>query len=512
MRTENTRKNLLTGIATTLAMTLLGFFTRRVFVDSVGIEYLGLNGLLTNILAAVSLIEGGFGTSIVFNLYKPLADGNRERIIALVQLYRRVYRLIAAGVLLTGLAIWPFLEVFIKDGEGLRYVSVVFFIFLFNSLVPYFSAHKWALINADQKQWRLAGINLGYQIGLSLAKLAILYFTRNYILYLVVEAIFALGLAAAVALRANRLYPFIVTRTRHRVDPATRRMITRNTGALFLHSLGGYMAHSTDNIVISSFVSVSMVGLYANYTLISSYVNTLLTQALESFSAGVGNLVATESSGRVYAVFRTIFLVNFLVISIPVIVLANIITPFITWWLGSEYVLGRATVVVILLNLFIFGMRSSALTFKVRSGIFVQDRFSPLIQGVVNLALSLWWVQLWGITGVLAATTVSVLAVGFWQYPRLIYKYTFHRPLREYFARYAIYTALALVALGVSRWVCGFFAHSGIWAIVERALVSLVVSGIIYWIFLHRTVEMRSLTSDYLKPIITNMFGYKKNS
>jgi O-antigen/teichoic acid export membrane protein len=503
MRTENSKKNLVAGIAITLSMTLLGFFTRKIFVDNIGIEYMGLNGLLSNILAAVSLLEGGMGGSIVYNLYKPLAEGDRERIVALVQLYRRIYRFIAGGVLIMGLAIYPFLGTFLKGGEGLQHVSAVFFIFLFNSILPYFTAHKWSIINADQKQWRMAGINLSYQVGMSLGRLAVVWFTGNYILYLVVESLFTVGQAVAVSRKANRLYPFIVTRVKHRVDESTRRAITRNSKALFLHSLGQYMVYSTDNIIISSFVGVAVMGVYSNYVLIETYVRTWMTQVLESFSASVGNLVATESTDRVHAVFRTIFLVNFVVVSIPVIVLANTVSPFVTWWLGADYVLNGATVAVALLNVYLFGMRSSALTFKVKSGIFVQDRFSPLIQGVINLVLSLLFVQWWGLTGVLIGTTLSLLAVGFWQSPRMLYKYTFQRPLGGYFARHGIYTALALVSLAVSWWVCRFFAtQSGLWPIVGRGSVSLAVPAAVYWLALRRTNEMTALMNNYVKPTL----------
>lgn len=502
MRTDNSRKNLISGISVTLLLTLLGFFTRKVFVDAVGVEYLGLNGLLTNILSVVSLLEGGFGTSIVYNLYRPLAEGDRPRVVALIQLYRKIYRYIALGVLTMGLCIYPFLDVFIKQGEALRYVSVVFFIFLFNSILPYLTAHKWSLVNADQKQYKLTWINLTYQAGLSLTKLAILYFTKNYILYLVVEALFGVGLNCAVVRRVNSLYPYIVTRVRHKVDTPTRKTIVGNSKALFLHSLGGYFAHSTDNIIISSFVSISMVGLYSNYTLISGYVNGYMTQVLNSFSESVGNLIATESPDRVYSVFKTIFMVNFIVISIPVIVLANVINPFVAWWLGGEYLLGDVTVAVILANLFIFGMRSSALTFKVKSGIFLQDRFSPLIQGVINLVLSLVFVRFWGITGVLFGTTVSVLSVGFWQYPRLVYKYTFKKPLRLYFIKYAKYAALAVASWFVSWRLCALLEGTQLWTVVCRGLISLLVPAGIYYLMLHRTEEMRALLGNYLRPAL----------
>lgn len=502
MRTDNSKKNLLSGFLITLVMTLLGFVTRKVFVDNIGVEYLGLNGLLTNILSVVSLLEGGFGASIVYNLYKPLAQNDRPSIVALVQLYRKIYRFIALGVLAMGLCIYPFLDVFIKDGEALQYVSVVFFIFLFNSIVPYLTAHKWSLINADQKQYKLVGINLVYQVGLNLTKLAILYYTKNYILYLVIESLFIVGQNLAVAQKANRLYPYILTKVKHKVDEFTRKTIITNAKALFLHSLGGYLAHSTDNIIISSFVSISVVGLYSNYTLITGYVNSLVTQVLNSFSESVGNLIASESRERVYSIFKTIFLLNFIVVSIPAIVLLNITNPFITWWLGGEYLLNTATLLVIVFNFFITGMRVSAYTFKVKSGIFVQDRFSPLIQGVINLVLSLVLVQYWGITGVLLGTTVSILSIGFWQFPRLVYKYTFEQPLKLYFIKYGKYTAIAAVSWLITAGLCTLLPGVSLWTIILKGLISLLIPAGIYYLLLGRTEEMKSLLFTYIKPMI----------
>lgn len=506
MRTDNSRKNLIASISIMLIMTFLGFVTRKVFVDNIGVEYLGLNGLLFNILSVVSLLEGGFGTSIVYNLYKPLAERDQPRIIALVQLYRKIYRYISLGILLMGLAIYPFLDVFIKDGDSLEYVSVVFFIFLFNSIVPYYVAYKWSLINADQKQYKLAAINLVYQVGLNLTKLAILYYTKNYILYLLLESLFIVGYNVAVSYKVNKLYSYIKTNVKYKVDEPTRKKIITNSKALFLHSLGGYLMHSTGNIVISSFVSIAIVGLYSNYTLITTYINSLITQALNSFSESVGNLVATESDEHVNKVFNTMFLLNFIMVSLPVIVLSNTLNPFIVWWLGSDYLLEISTVAVILVNLYIFGMRISAQIFKVKSGIFVQDKFSPLLQGCLNLILSLVLVQFWGITGVLLASTISVLSIGFWQFPFLVYKHTFKKPLRLYFIRYAKYTAIALIAWVISYYLCRLIGDDSLKNIVLKSIISLAIPIILYYIFLSRTIEMKNLLFTYIKPTLLKAF------
>lgn len=494
MRTSNSAKNLAASISISVLTIFLGFFTRKVFVDEVGVEYLGLNGLLSNILGVMTLLEGGFAASVVYNLYKPLADDDRPAILALLQLYRKVYRYIAVGVCAFGLAIYPFLKYFIADISQLDYVGVVYIIFLFNSLIQYFTAYKWALINTSQKNYKLVSINMVYQVGLSVAKILILVYTKNYILYLVVESVFGILLNVAMVMKCNRMFPYVVNAPRYTVDKSVKQKIITNMKALFLHSLGGYFMHSTDNIVISAYIGVGIIGLYSNYTLLISTVKSFASQALSSFSESVGHLLASESSDYAYKVFKTIFFVNFVVISVPVVVTATSIQPFITFWLGEQYRLSTVTLAVILVNFYVDGMRSSALTFKVKSGIFTQDRFTPLLQGLINLGLSLLLVRFWGLTGVLAATAISIMAIAFWQWPRLIYKHTFHRPVGSYFRKYFGYTMAFLVAMTLSVFVCGLYElESPLLQAMCNAVVSLALTAVTYYLLFARTPEFRSL-------------------
>ena len=177
-------------------MTLLGFFTRKIFVDEIGVEYLGLNGLLQNILGLMTLLEGGFATSVVYNLYKPLAEDNRPLIIGLIQLYRKVYRYIAIGVILCGIAIYPFIGYFISDFSDMKDVGIIYFIFLFNSTIQYFTAYKWSLINSSQQAYKLATINLTYQIGLNLASLPYCITLRTILYILLLKPFSGLDLTS----------------------------------------------------------------------------------------------------------------------------------------------------------------------------------------------------------------------------------------------------------------------------------------------------------------------------
>lgn len=502
MRTLNSAKNLASSLGLSILMIVMGFLTRKIFVDNVGVEYLGLNGLLQNVLGIMTLLEGGFAASVVYNMYKPLAEDDRPRILALLQLYRKVYRYIAGGVFLCGLAIYPFIGYIIKDAEGLSYVSVVYFIFLFNSLIQYFTAYKWSIINVSQKNYKLTVINMVYQIGLNLGKMAILYYTKSYILYLIVEALFGIGYNIAIVRKANQLFPYIVTKVKYTVEPEVKKKIITNMKALIINSIGGYFMHSTDNIVISAFIGVGIIGLWSNYTLLTSTVNTFVSQTLNSFSESVGHLIASESKQKVYEVFKTIFFVNFIVVSIPVILMWVTLSPFISWWLGSEYELSPVMVGIMLINFYLGGMRSSALTFKVKSGIFVNDRWTPLLMGIINLGLSLLLVQRFGLSGVLAATGMSIISIGLWQAPRLCYKYAFGQPLRKYFTRYGVYTLVGVMALLLSGWVCSLVTiDNRLLNVVWRGCASLAVVVVVYWIAFRHTAPYQELMV-YIRSLI----------
>ena len=189
MRTKNSIKNIYMGILTQIILTLLGFVSRKVFLDSLGTEYLGINGLLTNILSMLSLVEGGIGTSIVYNLYKPLAENNTKKITALVQLYKKLYSILAIIIFILSVGMYGILDKFIKGGTTVPYISIVYFIFTLKNLMSYLNAHKWSLINADQKGYILSKYNLIFSIVTTVSKILILMITNNYILFLLIEVI-----------------------------------------------------------------------------------------------------------------------------------------------------------------------------------------------------------------------------------------------------------------------------------------------------------------------------------
>ena len=504
MRTQNAIKNIFISIITQIAVIVLGFISRKVFIDSLGSAYLGINGLLTNIISMMTIIESGIGTSITYNLYKPLAENNKARIISLIQIYRKVYAFLAVIILIMSIAIFPMLGKFINGVDAIENIAIVYFIFVAKNVVSYITAYKWSLINADQKGYIISTINLAFQIITTIAKIIILSITNSYILYLTMEWILYLIQVIYNGHIVNKRYPYIKTKQKYKLDKDIQDNIITNVKAMFLHNIGGYCVTGTDNILLSS-INITLVGLYSNYTMITGQLTSLISPILSGIGAGVGNLMATEDNNKTYSVFKVAYLVNFWIYSFCVIFLYNLLEPFITWWLGEGLLLDKSTFFVILLNIYITGMRSTVMTFKNKAGLFVQDKYAPVIEGILNLAVSVILMRKFGMIGVFIGTTVSTLAVPFWNQPRILFKYGFKQNSVEYFKRYLIYSVFTIIIGMISTTMCNSVN-------VDNLFISLIIKGIIcvftvnisYITIFYKSEEFKYLL-DIIRPTATKV-------
>ncbi|MBJ8008159.1 MULTISPECIES: lipopolysaccharide biosynthesis protein [Bacillus cereus group] len=501
MRIQHSIKNISISIFAQLVMVVLGFISRKVFLDSLGISYLGIDGLLTSILSMLALVEGGIGASIVYNLYKPLAEGNKSKVIALVQLYKKVYVILSIIILVISIIIYPFLGYLMKNESSISNLSIIYIIFVVKNIISYLNAHKWSLINADQKGYVLTRINLIFQVSTTIMKIVILISTQNYILYLAIELMIYAIQNVVNGRVVNKRYPYIQTKEKHSIDKETKENLIVNVKAMFLHNIGGYIVFGTDNILISSFISLAMVGVYANYTMIISQLSSLVTPILNGIGASVGNLIATENNEKNYSVFKVIFLVNFWIYSVCAIFLYNLLEPFISWWIGKNYLLDTITFTVVLMNFYLTGMRTGIATFKNKAGLFVQDKYAPLVEAFINLTSSLVLVNFLGLAGIFIGTTISTLATVFWTQPYIVYKNLFKKPVKFYFLRYGIYAILTLLIGFITTSICNvFIVGDGFMSLVGRGIVCIVIPNIMYVILFFGSKEFK-----YIKNALSSL-------
>lgn len=506
MRTKNAIKNISISVFSQVIIILLGFISRRVFIDSLGAEYLGVNGLLTNVLSMMVLIEGGIGISITYNLYKPLAENNHKKITALVQLYKKVYTALAFIVLGISIILYPYMIRMMNGGHSIVNINLVYFIFVAKNMVSYLTAYKWALINADQKGYVLARANLLFQILTTVSKMIILVLTSNYILYLLIE----LGIYTVQVLWngaiVNKRYPYIKTKEKYEIDKDTKENINKNVKAMFLHNIGGYCVYGTDNILISAFVNVATVGLYSNYSMIINQLSALVSPILSGIGAGVGNLIATEDSNKTYSIFKVTYFVNFWIYSFCVIFLFNTLEPFIALWLNNDnLLLDKVTFIFILVNFYLNGLRTSIGTFKSKAGLFSQDKYIPVIEGIINLVASIILAKKFGLVGIFIGTTISTVAIQLWNQPRIVYKHVFNIPVIEYFRKFIFYIVLTILVGILTTNVCNLVSISSPWIyLIIKGIICVLIPNIVYIFVFYKTEEFTYLWNT-IKPMLTKV-------
>ncbi|WP_438434852.1 lipopolysaccharide biosynthesis protein [Gorillibacterium sp. sgz500922] len=492
MRVRSTFINILAGIGNQLIITLLSFISRSVFISTLGVEYLGVNGLFTSILAMLSLAEAGIGASIVYNLYKPVAENDVERIKVLMKLYRKAYLVIALAVGLLGLSLMPFLGFFVKDAS-VAHVHLIFLIFLVNTVMPYLFQSRLSFLNVNQKTYV---VTVAYSLSAILSavlKIAILYYTKNYILFLVIDCLLTVTTSLVLNRIVSRRYPFLKEPAAGKLDPETRHSIVRNVKAIVLQNIGSYFVFGADSLIISSFVSLAAVGLYSNYKMLIDISRTFVGQIFNNMYHSIGNLVAKESTEKVYSVYNVAMLVNFWLYSMFAILLYILMGPFIVVWIGSKFLMGHVAVVLMLLVFYERGMRSTISTVKTTAGIFHEDRFAPLVQAAVNLGAAVVLVRWMGISGVFLGSLIGAVAVPFWYTPYLVYKKVFQRPLREYYVRYLVYTAIGLGAFAAVDFLADLLPAGGWLSFLVKAAVSFAALNVLYAAVFFRTEEFKYL-------------------
>lgn len=428
---------------------LLQMLNRKILVYTLPAEYLGLNGLFSNILLMLSLAELGVGSAIIYSLYQPLREENFEVVQSLMELYRKVYISIGIIVLVLGGSLTPFLHVFIaKMPQSIANLKIYYLLYVINTGMSYFFAYKRSLVICDQKQYLVTIVETVGKIFLNFGQIIILWKTRNFLYYLILQVISTTGVNCCISVMADRLYPHLKTEKAKPLDAKILQTIKKNVMAMFCHKIGNVIVNATDNLIITKFVSLVATGLYSNYTLITAALNGVVGQVFSSLTASVGNLIAENNPEYDKIIFHRILFLNYWIYAFCSICVCCLINPFIALFFGPQYVLGVLCTIVISVNFYLSGMRKTVIIFKDAAGIFWNDRYKALAESIVNLIFSIPFAIKWGIVGVLVGTTISTLTVAFWIEAYVLYKYHFKRSVKEYFLTQMLYGILTL-AVGI---------------------------------------------------------------
>ena len=495
-RIHQAGKNIIFGYLSNFVILLMNFIQRTVFIMVLGRTLLGVNSIYTNVLNVLSLAELGIGTALNYSLYKPVANKDIEKIKSYMRFYKKAYLSIGAVITVIGIAISPFLKYILKNpgNYSIRDLTVYYFIFLFNTVITYFVAYKYSLPNAEQKNYIQTNVTTITKIVTVLVQIIILVVTRNFLLYLLAQSFVELAQKIFVSLYLNKMYPYLRDKNVQKLSEEETKVVATKTKALMLHKIGDVARLQTDTIIISSFVNVDTSGVVANYTYIITYVGNFVNIIFSSVVSGFGNLVATESKEKQYQVFKVYRFFACWLFGFGAVGFWHLLTPLIGGlWLDESWVIGSTVVTLLAVDFYFKGGRSVLENFKIAAGVFEQDRYLPLIQGGLNLVLSIILVQRIGVAGVYVGTLVSGILANFIR-PVIIYKVCFDRKAWSYFAdsvRYiAVILGIAVVNVPIRHLV---MQETNILTFGIMVVIITVIYNGIFFLAFHKTEEFAYL-------------------
>lgn len=505
-RTEYSILNILTGVGGYFLNTVLGFVCRMVFVRCLSADYLGVNGLFTNILTMLSLAELGVGSAIVYALYKPLAENDEEKIASLMRLYSKAYRMIGTVIAVVGLALMPFIKLIIQDQPNIsESIYLLYAINLFNTASSYFFSYRSSLLIAAQRNYIVGGINYAITILQSILQMIFLLKFRNYLGYLLIQTAGTFVYNILVSYVAGRQFPFIRKKNVNPLPKNEQKVLFSNIRDLMIYKVSGLLVNSTDNILITFFRGLATTGVASNYTLLVNTLNSLLSQVFNGLTASIGNHNAIESTEKRYQMFSFLNMTNFWIFGWAALGIFFCSSDLVQLCFGEEYVLSKEIPFVMALNFFSVGMMNAVWTYKHTLGLFHYGRFIQFFTGVLNIVFSVLLGTYWGLFGILFATFVARAFTSLWYDPYAVFKYGFEKSPFEYVKKIVKY----LIVLAISAILCqlSFIIVKGSLVVqtLFKILLCSIVTNLVFIVAFYKASEFKMLKT-YIRRIIEKVF------
>lgn len=509
-RTKNASRNILWGVTEKIITLGLPFVMRTVMIYTLGELYLGLNGLFTSVLQVLNLSELGISGAIIYSMYRPLANGDDDEVCALLNLYKKCYRIIGGIVLCIGLALLPFLRNLIAgDVPPDINIYVLYLMNLGSTVLSYeLFAYRTSLLIANQRQDVVSKVSMAIMVVQFVLQTGVLVILRNYYFYIacVIAGTIANNIVAAIM--CKKMYPQFVCKGN--VPKNTIKDIKTRVSGLIFQKIGGIVLSSVDTLVISAFLGLRILAIYQNYYYIITALFGILGIIMSSLIATVGNSMAVESVEKNYRDFKKLNFLYLWVVSAFTACLCGMYQPFMNIWVGTELMLPDYMVFLFVVYFFVHKWCDMLYVYQDAAGIWWETRFVPFIAAVTNLVINITLVQIIGLSGILLSTIFSVIFIYDIGYAVVLFKVYFksQKAFKKFVMKQILYFLSATVGITIAMLICKLISIAPFGQLIANGVICVIVPNIIFALIWHRTPEFRDasqLAKRVLVPVMKKL-------
>lgn len=490
-RTKNTTRNIGAGLVNQAISIILPFINRTAILWTLGAEFTGLAGLFSSILNVLNIAELGFNTAIVYSLYKPMADKDYKKICEIVSLFKKIYTMVGTVIFLGGLAVMPFLTNLINGSypDSIN-LYLVFFLYLVNSAISYYMfAYKECLLMADQRQDVAKNIRTIVNVARYLVQLLVLVITKDFYVYLIVAIMGTVATNLLIHLSTRKRYPFYKKISTKLKIPAE---LKKQVGGLVINKICDTFRNSFDSLIIAAFIGLTATAIYGNYYYIYSALYGVMLVVANAMSASVGNSIVKNSTEVNYKHLLTFSQLYMGIIGFCTVGLACFYQPFMRAWAGEDLLLPMFDMLLFCVYFYAINMNNMRNQYVSGTGMWWKLKWSYVAEAAANLVLNFVLGKLFGITGVIVATIITIFVFNYLQRNMILFKNYFRKQsLGKFYRQQFYYLFLTVVGLVASVLMCENLPFDGVANIVVRGVICLVVPNAIYYVGIRYTESFR---------------------
>ncbi len=475
-RTKNALLNIIFGYIAQIGIFFLSFVGRRIFLNYLSADYLGVNGLYSNVLNILSLAELGLDTAVVYSLYKPVAESDTDLIRSLLFYFRKIYFILAFIIFAIGVAIIPFLDVIVNSDLRKSDLIIYYVVFLANTVASYFTAHKVALLSACQEQRIHKLITLVSTLVLQIVYICVLVITRSYFAYIISMFFVTIITNVILSIVCTKIHSDVFIGST--IISFDKNPIIERVKATFLYKIGAVLINSTDNILISVLVSTVAVGFYSNYYTVVNAVQGFIAIITTSLISGVGNYAVTKSRKGQKELFYFMLLFYQIIASIGFIGFSLLFNDLITIWLGNKYLFDELTVFIIAANFYLATAISPVWMFREANGLFEKVKYLLLVRAGLNILFSIMFGKIWGVFGIFLATAISLIFTNLWYEPQILFNNILQEKTSSYWKKQGKYFVTMIFSFFICFLIVEHLGEGLIFLIIKAIIVAGITGGI----------------------------------
>lgn len=488
-RIHNAKKNLFYGIIAQIISILMPFVMRTMLLYSLGMEYMGLNGLFGSILQVLNLAELGVGSAMVFSMYKPIAEDDIQTLRALMRLYRLYYRIIGCVVGALGLSLIPFLHLLTHKEMPIGVnIYVIYLLYLFSSVFTYWLfSYKNCLLQAYQLEYVRSKIEIIMNIFKYILQLLALLFMHNFYLYVVCIFFTQITNNIITSVIVDRMFPGL-----YPYGKLCRKDISEINGRIrdiFIQKIGNVINSNYGILILSSFFGLGSLVKYQNYLYVISLPIAVSGVIMRSVIAGIGNSLLTENTKKNMHDFRILLTMHGLLSTICCSGLVVLYRHFIYIWLGEEFIYPTRVSLLFIIWMYLTLNDRVLNCYKEGAGIWNKDRFRLICTAVAGVLFSLWLMKPLGECGILIGCILSYVFICL---PWLLYNIfstVFPCGLCSFFRIVFKNILITFFSCCICFICCCSLPSEGILWFSIKGLIALTVSCLLLHICYHSTEE-----------------------